>query len=183
MGTRIASSGHGPNGDPGRSTGVEPMTEDVAGLSASDHLAIQQLIATYYQSFDGIADDAARTYAHTFTQSGTLEVLLPSGPWLRASGRDELERFAARMITERSPRAYHWAANSVTIGSPDGRSARHTCYLMSLRERTSDGGGQVGTTGVYRDQLVKRDGRWYFECRVLTLDDDSLRDRGTSGSF
>jgi uncharacterized protein (TIGR02246 family) len=133
----------------GESTVEERLTrlEDLA--------AIHQLFVDYGEHLDAGDFDA---YAQLFAEDG--EVLL--GPMGRAKGRDAIRDLMTAALADRVGTTYH------IVSSPrvalDGDTATST-VMWSVAAIADDGLARVTMVGHHVDQLVKREGRWYFQRR------------------
>jgi hypothetical protein len=167
-------------------------------LTTDDRVEIMQTVARYNQAIDGFLPDAAATWAECFTRNGTFRAVTSSGarardrmPWamcraakpgdseqtdpealISLTGQDQLRAFAAAahsMHGIRRQPGYHWVSNVLIEGN--GEQATMTCYLRVMAGKTAALAEAATTTGFYRDQLVKSDGRWKFESRAVVFDD------------
>jgi hypothetical protein len=60
-------------------------------------------------------------------------------------------------------KGYHWNSNLVIDATEGG--ARGQCFLMFVR--SPNGLGQLYIATHYSDDLVKRDGEWFFRRRMI----------------
>ena len=121
-------------------------------ISSADKLEIQELIARYNHAVDS-GDTAA--YAATFTEDGSFQ-----GGRDPVQGRENLAEMAGRAGGNR-----HWTANHIIDG--DGDAATLRCYVMVTR---TGEGTQIGSTGLYTDELKKVNGAWLFAKRRVAMD-------------
>jgi SnoaL-like domain len=123
-------------------------------IPAEDLAAIHDLYARYAVYFDeGRVDE----YTALFTLDGEFQ--RPGQPILR--GHDEIADMA-RQRMDRSPGIRHLVTNILIDPAPDG--AVGTAYTLVLRAG-EDGLLRVLNAGMYRDELVRREGRWQFRRR------------------
>lgn len=118
--------------------------------------AIRQLTARYNRASDE-GDVAAwlDCYAPdaTFTRSNAGRTF---------TGRDELRS----LLLDTTVAARHITTDFII--HVDGDTARQTCYLMFLDRRRHFA---VSMFGTYHDTLVRADGEWRFQERILQVDE------------
>ena len=147
--------------------------EATAELSPLDHEAIRQLLARAGFALD-LADDDA--FAECFIPDATIDAPDPAqvGGRVHAQGRDQLREYATAVREELHGFARQTALGPVIAGG--GARARVSAYALTTvsygaapqpRQRRK---AEVLTTGVYRDEVVKVDGRWLFAQRTLRTD-------------
>ena len=142
-------------------------------MSPLDYEAIRQLLARFaftldFQDFDGFAD--------CFTPDSSFASLTrpEMGGEHRARGREELRQFAVRVGHAVRGHARHGAISILIDG--DGGRARVASYgFIPMDYGTPRQAGQihnatVGTSGIYRDEVVKVAGRWLFAERTFRYD-------------
>lgn len=112
-------------------------------LSATDRIAITELIARYCQATDDGDGDAV---ANTFTENGILEIV---GAW-QARGREQIAEIG------RIPnKAKHWVNSVVAEGT--GSTATARTYYSAIRDN------RLLATGIYDSDLTKQFNReWRF---------------------
>jgi SnoaL-like domain len=136
------------------------------GMSALDYEEIRQLLARYNFAIDlGDADG----WAACFTEDGVFECLgLPEGSPFggRYEGSAALRAYATMHFGVYKGRARHWNWNLEIDG--DGESATMRCYMLNLSVGKPP--AVKGSTGIYRDQVLKGDGRWLFAERHVTVE-------------
>ena len=74
--------------------------------------------------------------------------------------------YAATHYGRAKGHARHWNWNLEIDG--DGDAAAMRCYLLALS--VGHPPAVNGSTGIYRDRLLKLDGRWLFVERHVTID-------------
>lgn len=127
-----------------------------------DRDEIRTLYVDYGRHLDA-GDPAA--YASLFSRHAKLRL----GGVMRADGREEIERVAARVVGSSSKngrRSVH------VLGSPhvdvDGDTATGDAVWVAIIP--SDEGPPVVRVGRHVDKLVREDGRWRFDERRGYLD-------------
>ena len=132
-------------------------------LPVDDQLEIQDLYARYNLLSDA-ADSAG--YADCFTADGAM---LSPGVGIEVRGRDALVAHKERDKANREGRyRRHWNGNLCLELLRDGRVRGH-CYLLAYNGMPKEL-PMIADCGVYDDILVKADGAWKFESRILTMD-------------
>jgi hypothetical protein len=134
-----------------------------APLTAEDRQDIMELIARYVTRIDsGDADG----YVANFVPNGIIE-------WAngRAEGREEIGRWITGLfaggIGADPPQVRHFVSLPYITG--DGDRAEASTYVIVF---ALDSSGQVvvPSVGSYADTIIKVDGRWLFEKRVMMAD-------------
>lgn len=116
---------------------------------------IHQLFVDYGEHLDAGDFDA---YAELFAEDG--EVLL--GPMGRAKGRDEIKDLMSTVLADTVGSTFHIISSPrVTL---EGDRARST-VMWTVASLAADGLARVTTVGHHVDELVRVDGRWYFQRR------------------
>jgi hypothetical protein len=136
-------------------------------LNAQDHEDIRQLLARYNLAID-LGDPQG--WAACFEPDGAFECSgLPEGSPLggRHVGAPALVAYAETHYGLNKGRARHWNWNLLIDG--DGDEATMTCYLGAYSSGQGDA-ARLRATGIYRDRLRRRDGRWLFAERHITVD-------------
>jgi uncharacterized protein (TIGR02246 family) len=133
-------------------------------LSAEDQLAIQQLVAGYAQSLDGGDADA---YADKFVPDGVVE-------WAngRMAGREKIRAWVKGLmkggIGATPAQVRHFVNMPYIKASSDGRATAHTYVVIFGLNKA--GNVNVPSVSSYEDTLVKVNGQWLFQKRILTAD-------------
>ncbi|MDO8361914.1 MAG: nuclear transport factor 2 family protein [Actinomycetota bacterium] len=132
-----------------------------------DLLAIHQLFIDYGEHLDSGDFEA---YSQLFAEDG--EVLL--GAMGRAKGRAEIQALMSATLGDKVGSTYH------IVSSPrvalDGARATST-VMWSVAVVADDGLARLSMVGHHIDELVKVDGRWYFQRRKGTVNLPSLLPR------
>lgn len=136
------------------------MSESGESLEArvtrlEDLLAINQLFIDYGEHLDAGDFEA---YAQLFAEDGEVRL----GPMGRATGRAEIQALMTATLGDRVGQTFH------IVSSPrialDGDRATST-VMWSVASLADDGLARITMVGHHLDELVKRDGRWYFQRR------------------
>ena len=129
-------------------------------LSADDRLDILDLIARYAHTLDSGDLDG---YVANFAPNATL--------FSQATGRDEIRAMVAALYKEgragplpNGDVAYRHFAQAVTIDGVDATHAKVHSYLLWVNMGKEP---PVSAAAEYLDEMVKLDGHWYFQSRVL----------------
>jgi uncharacterized protein (TIGR02246 family) len=132
-----------------------------------DRLAISDLFVRYTTALDR---GDVETIVDCFTPDGSLD----SPAVGRHSGHAAIRAFAERFARfhERGAQLRHVISNlAVAI---DGDHARATCYLLNILTR--NGKSELLAPGRYECELVKAQGQWRFQRRVVILDHEITLD-------
>jgi uncharacterized protein (TIGR02246 family) len=133
-----------------------------------DRLAIADLFARYAEALDG---GDVETVVDCFTADATLESPAIGTITGAAAIRAFAERFAARR--ERGIQFRHFITNVIAEIADD--RAHATAYLLVMISR--GGAHRSLPPGRYDCSLVKSDGQWRFQRRVVRHDHDYALDR------
>jgi hypothetical protein len=147
-----------------------------AGMTALDYEAIRQLQARYCYTLDLEDTDG---FAGCFTRDGSFEALSEADDLAGVKrGTAALREFAetvGAILRGLRVSGRHSAISVLVEG--DGKNARASSYGFILGAHHGEqmlavqrGNSEVGNTGIYRDALVKRDGRWLFQRRTFRYD-------------
>ncbi len=131
--------------------------EDPGALSVADRLEIQEVLARYCHCIDRGLWDA---FVELFTADCRLDLSEVFGLF---EGEQGLRRFAEQ-VGSLGLDMRHMTMNVVVRG--DGARAEAEAYLLAF---TGMPGSLQRIDGFYRDELVKRDGRWLLHRRRFTL--------------
>ncbi len=140
-----------------------------------DTEAIQNLKARYAAYCDDGYDPEG--IAALFVENGIWE----ASTFGTHTGRKAIREFMSG-ISSNITWALHCVTNPHIEVSSDGRAAVGTWYLLTLctmtRENDSSTLDPVVMSGIYRDEFVKVDGRWWFEQLRCQIQQISNLDRG-----
>ncbi len=121
-----------------------------------DQLAIRELAARYNRAFDYGDPDA---WAACFTADGTFNM----GTKTLAAGNAALLAFAKKVIPTMAIK--HCTTDAIV--EVDGDQGTHDAYLIVLNTKDKV---HVADSGRYRDRVVKINGAWKFQQRVVEID-------------
>jgi uncharacterized protein (TIGR02246 family) len=130
-----------------------------APMTAEDRLGVFDLIASYAYTLEAGDLDG---YVDNFTPDGVWE-----GGSGRHVGRTAIRTFVERLIQigQDGPEGHrHFLGIPHITG--DSEHCRAQTYVIIPAEGSRDT-VNVGSFGVYRDEIVKHDGRWRFAHRHL----------------
>nr|WP_315425835.1 nuclear transport factor 2 family protein [uncultured Albidiferax sp.] len=139
-------------------------------LSACDHFAIEDLFATYYWALD-TAD--VEGFADTFVEEGSAELHIMTLT-TRYQGRVGLIDLAESLrVWDRFPGCQHFGGQMVVEGGGDHCRVRSFVFTTDSRGTPPY---QLRFAGRSDDRLVRQDGHWLFEERLVRLwHGDALR--------
>jgi uncharacterized protein (TIGR02246 family) len=132
---------------------------------ARDRAAIENLIVSYAHVYDALdADGYASIFAEDadFTFGGNT---LHGRAAIRGVITSALERRAQAPANEPVAKTYHIISNT-RIEFVSGTEARHRSYWQVV-SRAADAPPVVVNVGVYEDVVVKRNGEWLIQSRVI----------------
>jgi hypothetical protein len=133
-------------------------------LSVQDYIDIQQLYARYTFAFDLRDTDA---WLNCFTEDGELGFAEGGEefgvPAFVTKGHDDLRSTGTTIMGMPENKGFHWNASLVITPTETGASGQ--CYLMFLA--APKGTGEPRMAGYYRDELVKSNGKWLFQRRIV----------------
>jgi uncharacterized protein (TIGR02246 family) len=140
---------------------VETMTEE----QARDRAAIENLVVTYAHVYDALDADG---YAAVFTDDAEFTFggnTLKGRAAIRNVITSALERRAKAPSTEPANKSYHSISNTL-IEFVNDHEARHRSYWQVV---TGPAGGpfSVVNMGVYEDVIMKRNGEWLIQSRLI----------------
>jgi hypothetical protein len=70
-------------------------------------------------------------------------------------------------LTATSPNLRHYVTN--ILSEVNGNEARSRCFLL-MTSTTKEGGSKIAAAGEYEDRLVKINGQWLFQERIVRVD-------------
>jgi uncharacterized protein (TIGR02246 family) len=128
-----------------------------------DRLAINDLFVRYTTALD-------RGDVETLVDCFTPDASLDSPAVGRHSGHAAIRAFAKQFARfhEQGAQLRHVISNLAV--ELNGERARATCYLLNVLTR--NGKSELLAPGRYECGLVKTDGKWRFQNRVVILDHD-----------
>jgi uncharacterized protein (TIGR02246 family) len=127
---------------------------------ARDKAAIVELIARYNYAID---HTDYQGWANTFAPDGVFHGIIGS-----FAAHKELDKFiaAVKNLTATSPNLRHYVTN--ILSEVNGDEARSRCFL--LMTSTTKEGSKIAAAGEYEDRLVKINGQWLFQERIVRVD-------------
>jgi uncharacterized protein (TIGR02246 family) len=146
---------------------VPVLAQDNLG-TYEDRIAVEDVMARYVWAVDSLDADG---YVAVFTEDAVID---SNGSI--SKGRDQIRRIVTGLIQRRDdnkakglPTAnlYHVVSN-VRITFPRPGEALHQSYWQTVR-RDSDGRMTAAAMGRSEDRLVKRNGKWLIQSRILTV--------------
>ncbi|MFC5749868.1 nuclear transport factor 2 family protein [Actinomadura rugatobispora] len=126
---------------------------------------IRRLYIDYGRHLDA-GDPVA--YAALFSRDAKLRL----GPVMRADGREEIERAAAKVLRSESARKSVHVIASPSI-ELDGDTASGECVWAAV-SGAAEGGAPGVLVGRHVDEFVREDGRWRFARRAGHIDVGAL---------
>lgn len=121
----------------------------------SDKEDIRELLARYCFHLDA---DEFESMAALFTLDGVWETAFGTG-----TGRAGIIAQARSLARGTRPRRVHLTTNIVIDLHGDTATVRSNWALI----QNSPSGPVIGSGGAYRDQVVKIEGRWFFQHRAI----------------
>lgn len=159
------------------STQAAADESDLAAQALLDKMAITDLLSRYYSNFGGTASDAFDKY---YTDDATFDV---NGHV--AHGKKEIEGIYADLAsTGDSPATrgtFHMLMTNPVI-DVNGDTATATLLWTGILNTKVDAPPQFVEQGREYDRLVKKDGKWLIQKRVVIADSglpDSFKDTYT----
>ncbi len=127
-----------------------------------DRVQIEDMLVAYYDNF-GVTDSNFRQY---YVEDGVLDV---NG--IVAQGRAQIEDLYRRTAegTPRRPGRFHMLLTNPSI-RVNGDTATADTVWTGIISDTPQSTPHFVEQGREHDELVKRDGHWYFKRRVITSD-------------
>lgn len=139
----------------------------MSSTAIEDRLAIEELFIRYTCALD-IGD--VDTLVACFAEDGALQSPAIGAYRGRAAIREFATRFAA--FQKNGSQLRHIISNLRT--QVNGTTGTAKCYLVVYLTR--DGKSRLLAPGEYDCDLVKHDGAWLFQRRVVTMDHDYTLD-------
>jgi ketosteroid isomerase-like protein len=146
-----------------------------AELTPLDCEAIRQLMTRYGYTLDFADIDG---FVDCFTPDGYFELLTLGDPDFGGQARIEGAEALRQMVTSLGPRVLGHVRHGVMNSLIDGDGSR--ALVVSYGFFTTDHGTpprstepdsfMMETSGIYRDEVVKVDGKWLFSARTFRYD-------------
>jgi uncharacterized protein (TIGR02246 family) len=128
---------------------------------ARDKAAIAELIARYNYAID---HNDFQGWANTFAPDGVFHGII--GRFVVHKERDKFIA-AVKTLTATSPNLRHYVTNILT--EVNGNEAHSRCFLL-MTSTTTEGGSKIAAAGEYEDRVVKMNGQWLFQERLVRVD-------------
>ncbi len=129
-------------------------------MSPDDNVAVMNLIADYALRYDSSDLDG---YVANFTADGVWEGR--AGSFV---GHDAIRTYVGGLMDAPTRRKMCHVLGTPSIHG-DGRRCTAVTYVM-IPAQTSDREVTIPLVGVYRDEIVKVDGRWLFAHRIADME-------------
>lgn len=126
-------------------------------LKTKDKFEIAQLCARYFLAVD---TNNLQAYLSTWTENGVMEASYGS-----AKGHAELKERFVSMHEGMAKGKRHIITNIII--DVEGNKVKVTSYLLVVERESM---AQVVATGIYYDEVIKLEGKWFFEKRHLQVD-------------
>ena len=129
---------------------------------------IENLIYTYAERIDaGDLDGVADLFAHgriCGVENGPPETVFAG-----TAGVRQMYDMATRLYDDGTPKTKHLTSN-VQIDVDDDADTAHGSAYYCVTQATPDLPLQVIVTGHYRDTFHRVDGQWWFDTRIMFVD-------------
>lgn len=141
---------------------VRAQDQSAALTALIDRAQIEDMLVDYYANLGG----ADRGFGSYYTADGVLDVngIVGRGK----SGIEDLYKRTAEG-TPRPGGTFRMLLTNTKV-VVKGETATADCLWTGVRSATPKATPQFVEQGHEHDELVKRDGRWYFRYRVITSD-------------
>ncbi|HSV46800.1 MAG TPA: nuclear transport factor 2 family protein [Ramlibacter sp.] len=134
-----------------------------APLTAADRFAIEDLFSTYHWALD-TAD--VEGFADTFVENGMVELQIMAHT-TRYHGRAGVIDLAESLrVWDRFPGCQHYAGQMLIEGGGDRCRARSFVFMSDCRGKPPY---EMRFAGRSDDRLVRIEGQWLFEQRLIRL--------------
>jgi ketosteroid isomerase-like protein len=129
---------------------------------------IENLIYTYAERIDaGDLDGVADLFTH-----GRICGVEDGPPETVFAGRDRVRsmyQMATRLYPDGTPKTKHHTTTVIVRVADSGDRAQSSSYY-AVTQATDDLPLQLIITGRYRDTFHRLDGRWWFDTRIMFVD-------------
>jgi 3-phenylpropionate/cinnamic acid dioxygenase small subunit len=130
--------------------------------------AIENLLYTYAERLDaGDLEGVADLFAH-----GRIQPAAEAPREAIAEGREPVLRMyrrATRLYADGTPRTKHVTTNAI-VEADDAAGTGQARSYYTVFQRTEELPLQAIITGRYRDTFRRIDGRWWFDTRIILVD-------------
>lgn len=129
---------------------------------------IENLIYRYAERLDaGDLDAVAALFAHG--RITAAEDAPPEATFTGVSGVRKMYDMATRLYDDGTPRTRHFTTNvAIHVDEAAGRAEGSAYYCVT--QATADLPLQIIITGHYRDTFHRIDGQWWFDTRIMFVD-------------
>lgn len=127
-----------------------------------DRVMIDETLQRYVRGFDAMDPEM---FASAFAPDGVFQYNDDV-----YAGREQIASFIEGRLNGRQPginresRLYHVMTNSV-IAFSDAEHAHHSAYGMTIGRTVGE--THISSSGSYEDEMVKIDGQWFIQTRML----------------
>lgn len=129
---------------------------------------IENLVYEYAERLDaGDLDGVAALFAHGRIRG--VEDGPPETVFEGTAGVRRMYEFATRLYEDGTPKTKHLTSNVRIHVDGEGSTASGTAYYC-VTQATADFPLQVIVTGRYRDTFHRVDGSWWFDTRIMFVD-------------
>lgn len=144
------------------------MTAAPGDGTLQDARQIENLVYQYAERLDaGDLDGVAALFAHG--RICGMEDGPPETVFEGTSGVRQMYEMATRLYEDGTPKTKHFTTNvQIQVGT-DGNTARASAYYC-VTQATADLPLQIIVTGRYRDSFHRVDGTWWFDTRIMYVD-------------
>ncbi|AQT79924.1 Ring hydroxylating enzyme beta subunit [Mycolicibacterium litorale] len=135
----------------------------------ADHAReIENLICTYAERLDaGDLDGVAELFAHGRITG--MQDAPPEAFFTGVAGVRRMYEMATRLYEDGTPKTHHHTSNIQIDVDETAGSARASAYYF-VTQATVDLPLQVIVTGRYHDTFRRIDGKWWFDTRIMLVD-------------
>ena len=139
-------------------------------MSIEDQLAIQDVIARYSQTYDGLDADG---FALLFVEDGVFEVFVVGTPaavvWLQS--RAAIHAWAAtRLEARRGALTSRHHQSGTVFDALTADTAETRTIVLVTHQRTGESAPRPKLTGVYHDRWLKTAAGWRLARRTAYVD-------------
>lgn len=129
---------------------------------------IENLIYSYAERLDaGDLDGLAELFAHGRITG--MQDAPPEAFFTGVSGVRQMYEMATRLYEDGTPKTHHHTTNTqIHVDETSGWAQASSYYLVT--QATTDLPLQVIVTGRYRDTFHRIDGKWWFDTRIMFVD-------------
>ena len=134
-------------------------------LQVHDRLMIIETLNRYAWGYDG---RDLELLGSTFAPDGSFTIELPgSDGWGPYTGRSQIVEWLAGIMTQQTDQRRHCVSNIIFRELQPKAAVVDSFLSLTAAEQ---GAVRLVCTGTYRDEMVKSDGLWFIQRKVLRLD-------------